>query len=331
MSALAPKGLTWSVLRLHRSALLVTAAFLAASVAALAWVRTIGLEAARGSGPCGSPDSGLPLCLEDFTSSPAHEYSGNMSLASTVIAWLPLAVAVYAGGVLTGRELERGTAALSWTQSVTPSRWLAAKLTLPALLIAAGFAVLSLTYRWARVVGISGSTLGDQWYYEDVFAALGPVDVAYALCGLAIGALSGLLLRRALPAAGLALVVTGFLMMAAERYRDRLWPPVDRVTATPGEMPDSFWQLGNGVVTASGERVGVITSTSRLIRDRLCGDEYGAALAQCRSGATITDAYAVFHPASHFWPLQLVETGIVLALTAAATAAAFLILRRRHA
>ncbi|MFF3454322.1 hypothetical protein ACFYXH_08310 [Streptomyces sp. NPDC002730] len=147
-----------------------------------------------------------------------------MSLAATVIAWLPLAVAGYPGGVLTGRELERRTAALSWTQSVTPARRLAAKLTLPALLVAAGFAMLSLLYRWARSVGISGFTFSDEWYYDDVFRALGPVDVAYALCGLAIGALSGLLLRRALPAAGLALVVTGFLMVAAERYREQSAP-----------------------------------------------------------------------------------------------------------
>jgi hypothetical protein len=35
------------------------------------------------------------------------------------------------------------------------------------------------------------------------------------------------------------------------------------------------------------------------------------------------------HPASHFWPLQLVETGIVLAVAALATAAAFALLRRR--
>ncbi|MFD4142619.1 MULTISPECIES: hypothetical protein [unclassified Streptomyces] len=36
------------------------------------------------------------------------------------------------------------------------------------------------------------------------------------------------------------------------------------------------------------------------------------------------------HPTSHFWPLQLVETGIVLTLTAALTTAAFVVLRRRH-
>lgn len=36
-----------------------------------------------------------------------------------------------------------------------------------------------------------------------------------------------------------------------------------------------------------------------------------------------------FHPASHYWPLQYVETGVLLAVAAAATGAAFLLLRRR--
>ncbi|WP_234441807.1 hypothetical protein [Streptomyces sp. WM6386] len=36
-----------------------------------------------------------------------------------------------------------------------------------------------------------------------------------------------------------------------------------------------------------------------------------------------------YHPQSHFWPLHLVETGIVLTVTALATAAAFLLLARR--
>ncbi|MEK8144329.1 hypothetical protein NKH18_28275 [Streptomyces sp. M10(2022)] len=37
-----------------------------------------------------------------------------------------------------------------------------------------------------------------------------------------------------------------------------------------------------------------------------------------------------YHPASHFWPLQLVETGILLVLAALAVALAFRVLRRRH-
>ncbi|PWI16469.1 hypothetical protein DI272_21575 [Streptomyces sp. Act143] len=38
-----------------------------------------------------------------------------------------------------------------------------------------------------------------------------------------------------------------------------------------------------------------------------------------------------YHPASHYWPLQYVETGLLLAVAAAATAGAFLLLRRRTA
>ncbi|WP_328781827.1 hypothetical protein OHT68_25010 [Streptomyces canus] len=36
-------------------------------------------------------------------------------------------------------------------------------------------------------------------------------------------------------------------------------------------------------------------------------------------------------PPSHFWPLHLVETGVVLTVTALATTAAFRLLRRRTA
>ncbi|MFI5828593.1 hypothetical protein ACIA6C_15280 [Streptomyces sp. NPDC051578] len=37
-----------------------------------------------------------------------------------------------------------------------------------------------------------------------------------------------------------------------------------------------------------------------------------------------------YHPESHFWPLQLLESALVLALAAAAIVAAFAFLRRRH-
>ncbi|MFF3322271.1 hypothetical protein [Streptomyces sp. NPDC002889] len=313
------RGLTWAVLRLHRGALLVAAGSVAAGAVALAWLRTVGPAAARASGPCGSSDTDLPPC-EDFAGSAISAYAGNMSLAATLIAWLPFAVAVYAGGVLIGRELERGTAALAWTQSVTPARWLAAKLLLPALLITAGTALLSLLYRWARNGG--PSALADEWYYDDVFRALGPVSIAYALCGLAIGALAGLLLRRALPAAGLALLTTGFLTVLGGRHREQLWPATDRTTTgSAADLTNGTWQLANGVLSTSGQRIAATP----------CWDEYEQALAQCQSREGITGSYAVFHPASHFWPLQLVETGIVLALTAVLTVAAFAVLRRRHA
>ncbi|MER5462506.1 hypothetical protein ABT010_17865 [Streptomyces sp. NPDC002668] len=319
LTALAPRGLTWAVLRLHRSALLVAAGFLASGAAGLLLLHSVGREAARATGPCGSSDTDLPPC-QDFTGTAVFEYSDNMSLAATMIAWLPFAVAVYAGGVLIGRELERGTAALSWTQSVTPARWLAAKLLPPALLITAGTALLSLLYRWARHAG--ATTVGDEWYLNDVFLALGPAGLAYCLLALSAGALAGVLLRRALPAGGLALAVTGLVMWLCDRWRDQLWPRVDLASSGPRpEVARSVWQLDNGVVT----------STDQRIQDLMCWGPAGRAQAECRAGGEVREWYAVFHPSSHFWPIQLVETGIVLALTVVLTAAAFVVLRRRHA
>ncbi|HET6357967.1 hypothetical protein [Streptomyces sp.] len=284
LTALAPRGLAWTVLRLHRSAMLVAAGFLAAGAAGLLLLRADGMDAAQVSEFCGSSDPYLEFCLYDTVVS---EYSGKISLASTMIAWLPFAVAVYAGAVLIGRELERGTAALSWTQSVTPARWLTAKLLLPALLITAGTALLSLLYRRARHAG--ATAVGDNWYMNDVFLndvflAQGPAVLAYCLLALAAGALAGVLLRRALPAGGLALAVTGLVMRLCDEWRDQLClGPADRIRA------------------------------------------------ECRAGGEVREWYAAFPPSSHFWPIQLVETGIVLSLTVVLTVAAFGVLRRRHA
>jgi len=56
----------------------------------------------------------------------------------------------------------------------------------------------------------------------------------------------------------------------------------------------------------------------------------------CLAGHDGLQNYIHYHPASHYWPLQLVETGILLALAALAVFAvfavfaAFRVLRRLH-
>lgn len=53
-------------------------------------------------------------------------------------------------------------------------------------------------------------------------------------------------------------------------------------------------------------------------------------LVDCLASLGASERYHDYHPASHFWPLQLVETGILLALAALAVFAAFRVLRRLH-
>jgi hypothetical protein len=223
-------------------------------------------------------------------------------------------VAAWAGGALVGRELESGTARLAWTQSVTPLRWLAAKLAVPALLLTAGATAAVLLNIWARQDD-NPNLVGD-WYHPDDFVTTGPAAVTYVLAGLALGALAGLVTRRALPAAGVGFAATLALYNILERYREDLWPTVSRTSDSPSELPRSALQVDHGMVLTSGERVTGFRCS--VMPDSTCVND-----------ADIAGYYSTFHPQSHFWPLQLVSAGIALAVAALATAAAFWLLRRR--
>ncbi|MEU2156612.1 ABC transporter permease [Streptomyces sp. NPDC019396] len=291
----------------HRRALLLFGAFVALSAAGLIALRLIGADNLEQL----SGDSPLSSWAFDFG------YGSSMSSAATAIAWLPLPVAFFAGAALFGAELERGTAQLTWTQSaVTPARWLAVKLGVTAAVFTVGAGLLSLLYRWDRNGG--EKVLSDEWYHTDVFLALGPTAIAYGLFALATGALAGLLLRRAVAAGSVTFGATAFVMLFAESVRDRLWPVQEVVwRLSRGELADSAWQQGSGLVV-NGARV------------PQCWTPDSIHPAGCHSGRGVREWYAVFHPPSHFWPIQLIETGIVLALTAAVTYAAFRALRTRH-
>ena len=309
-SRLAPKGLPWTVLRLHRTALIVWGAFVMATLATLAWTVWITADTALkeqayclNHSPCSVPAS--------------LHYSERIGYVATAACYSFLAVAAFAGGALIGRELENGTARLAWTQSVSPVRWLAAKLAVPALLITLSGTVLVVAFRWAWS---AHPGLVEDWTSQDVFVARGPLMVAYALCALALGALTALVLRRALPALGVSLALVFALNFVLTRLRWDLWPTLTRTQGPggPALFPDS----------SVGTQWGAITTSGAHKEGFFC---LGSDRARCLAKEGLTSTYVKYHPASHFWPLHLVETGIVLAVAAAATAAAFWLLRRRTA
>ncbi|MFI2633822.1 hypothetical protein ACH5A2_26115 [Streptomyces collinus] len=292
--AVRPGGLVRTVARTHRTALALTVLVLVTATAALIWLHSLGDEARAGNSACATPPTdGLPSCAAVEAITVDETYASGLAAIATVLSWVMFPVAAWAGGALIGRELESGTAELAWTQSVTPARWLAAKLAVPAALLTAGTGLLVPVNIWAR--GDGDPDLAGDWYYPDVFVSTGPVAVAYALAGLTLGALAALVWRRALPAAGVALAASLLLHSLLERHREDLWPSVTRTEAGSFELPRSALQ--------------VAWSDSP------------------RHGVPITRA--VFHPESHFWPLQYVETGLLLAVAATATAAAFVLLARR--
>ncbi|MER5555671.1 hypothetical protein ABT001_29030 [Streptomyces sp. NPDC002793] len=234
----------------------------------------------------------------------------NAALALTA---LPVFFSAFVAGPMIARELESGTFKVAWTQSVPPARWLAAKLAVPAALMLAGVAVLTAVIAWARPRTDRPYPL--QWHDASIFSASGTVPLAHTFFAMSVGALIGLLARRTLVALSVSALVTGGTMMVFRYWRGELWPP-RTLTGPTLNAEEGMWWVESGDLTSSGVR---------LPHD-VCNT-----VVSCMADHDITAHYLDYHPASHFWPVQLVETGILLALAALALTLAFRVLRRRTA
>ncbi|MER6348945.1 ABC transporter permease [Streptomyces sp. NPDC001595] len=313
-AARRPRGLTWAVLRLHRTALWFWLLLLATAAGTLLWAYGPGADAAWAEYRAMDCDGSEGPSLSCDYAGPAYQnYDLALALGAGLLVVAPLLTAAWAGGALIGRELENGTAHLAWTQSITPARWLAAKLAVPAALLTAGALALTGLH---RLVWASDGELRAGWreWHEPVtYLANGPLATAHLLLALAVGVLTGLLVRRALPALGVAAAAEIALLWAFTSLRPRLWP-AETVVNTEGYPGSDGMIVEEGVVTSSGARVA----------DPACAEDI-----RCSGGREIVGLYQDYHPSGHFWPLQLVETGIVLAVGALAAWAAFRLLQSR--
>ncbi|MEU6846931.1 hypothetical protein ABZ930_34190 [Streptomyces sp. NPDC046716] len=306
--SLSPRsGLTWTVLRLHRGSLWLWTAYVVLLAGVLLWAWGPGTSGLGLAGDC-NPAVANECVAKGATASSFH-YA--VSFADTFLSLLPPAVAVFAGGALIGQELERGTAQLAWTQSVSPVRWLTMKLALPAMALVTGTALLVVL---RRQVAAAAPDLPQNRWFSGAFDVLGPVTVVLPLLGLACGALMALVRRRSLAGAGLGLALTVALSAAVALLRPYLWPTETRV----GTVAQNYLEFTGEVMSE-----GAVTSSGAHIADPLCvGDR------ACVAEHHITGYYREGHPPSHFWPLQLVETGVLLALTALIVFIAYRVLRR---
>ncbi|MFD9395235.1 hypothetical protein ACFWBB_32240 [Streptomyces sp. NPDC060000] len=310
-------GTARTVLRLHRTALLVWATAVVVLSGWLVWLTEVGVKEELAEWEaCARAEQDLCDMAVGWVG-----YSESLGWAGLLISYLFLAVAAFAGGALVGRELENGTARLAWTQGITPARWLTAKLAVPALVLTAGATALVLVYRWAW--GAHRNLTYNGWMGDDAYLSRGPATLAYALCALALGAFTALLLRRALPALVVSVAATGLLAFVLAQYRGSFWPALTRTSVANGaDPPDNAWELESGALV-HGHRTPDV--------DYWRCDGTAAETRRCLDDLGITGYYTTYHPESHYWPIHLVETGIVLAVAALATAAAFLLLRRRTA
>ena len=310
-------GLVRATLRLHRSALWFWLMLVAVAAVVMLWMYGWGADPAFA-------EFYRPGCVDgvvnqgcDYVGPAYNRYQTANTISGGLINFVPLLTALWAGTSLIGRELENGTAQLAWTQSVSPARWLAAKLAVPAVLLTAGTLLLVLLHRlaWGAYTELFHGKGTLQWYDAGTYSANGTLALAYTLLGLAVGALTGLLVQRSMAASISTFLAFLTLAYVLSSLRPHLWP-VETLTSKNGYPAYIGMVIGEGAVTSTGKH----------IADPIC-----VADTQCLARHDIVGFYRDYHPSSHFWPLQLTETGILLALAAAATAAAFWLLRRRTA
>jgi hypothetical protein len=336
--------MTWLSWRQLRTQL--TAGWVAVAAAALVFVLTYSKL----------PDAG-PAVYDQLTASQRNLYVAGLIL----VAVAPALIGAFWGAPLVARELETGTHQLVWNQSVTRTRWLAVKLGVAVLAAAVAIGLLSLAITWwsGALDGATAETTGSlpARLTPVSFAMRGIVPVAYAVFGLVVGVLAGMLLRRTVPAMAVTLLVVVFAQIAAPVWlREHLAPPVresltlSRQTLAGigwrGADNDGFelearsepgaWVLVNRLVDGAGRPV-------TTLPDQLapCFPPPGpraepperpdpSRFAVCFSDLAAAGyrQQLVYQPADRFWRLQWTETGVFLALSGLLAWLCFVRIRR---
>ncbi|WP_426503196.1 ABC transporter permease subunit [Dactylosporangium sp. McL0621] len=306
-----PRAL-WPTWRLHRTALLTSAAVLLALVLLLVLTgapirqsyHRLGIDACRSG--C------TALQLNVFA-----EQAQRWGLWTQFLALLPGLLGMFVGAPLLAREYEAGTFRFAWTQGITPRRLLLTKVALlGGALVAVTLAFSAFFHWWYTPITVVKDRLAP-WPYQ----ADGVYLAAATLFCFAFGLLAGAVLRRTV----VAMFVTGAAWVAVflgDWYLLRphfAAPLLAEGTGTGLGHGGRSWVVDSWVVDASGHR--------------LSDAEWNAVVALHAGDLTWTQAdyttWMRYEPGSRFWAFQAIDASWLVAAAVLFLLATLWWLRRR--
>jgi hypothetical protein len=250
---------------------------------------------------------------------------------------VPALIGIFWGAPLIARELETGTHRLAWNQSVSRTRWTVMKLGLVGGAAVATAGLLSLLIGWwaspidsAMNFGQPNTGTGYPRISPLIFATRGVAPIGYAAFAFALGVTAGVLIRRTLPAMAVTLVLVAAIAYVMPNFvRPHLIPPVqatapfnaynnnelmisspgNRMTLVGNFTRSDAWVLSNQTITPSGQ---VFTGPAG---PACLGNGTPNACSNWVNSLHLRQ-FVSYQPASRFWPLQWIETGILLVLAA---------------
>jgi len=331
----------WLTWRQFRSQSVVAAAVFVAAAVALGIAGRAVATMWTNSGAASCPATGDCAALSSFLQEAQQGWTMVVYvLGAGLIYLVPPLVGVFWGAPLVARELEAGTHRLVWNQSVTPARWLGTKLAVLGAASMAFAGLLSLVTTWSshRLDQVGFNRLEPILY-----GARGIVPVAYAAFAFVLGVVAGMVIRRTVPAMAITLAVyAGLALAMALGIRGHLLPathlqqPLNtaeingmginqdgamRVEA--GFNLPGAWVMHNTTITSTGQ---AFTGPANM---QVCGRDGAPKDCMGWLGSLGLKQDITYQPAGHFWPLQWVESGVFLVLTALLVSFGFWWLRRR--
>lgn len=247
-----------------------------------------------------SGGAGCPAVITSFVNRFAR--GGSSAIMSVPLLAIPGLLGVVVGAPLLGRELERGTWRLAWSQTVPRTRWLVTKLGLVTggLIVFGAAVTLVMVWSHAPLYRVS-SRLQPVPLNGD-----GLTFTASLLCAFGLAVLAGLLLRNTIAAVVVAYIaweipstvvalMGGPIRVPAPAVM-RIGCPAGCPGATAGSVPPVTGHLGDYVLGIT------------------------------RSGGELVVSYL---PASRFWTEQLIQAGLFLAIAMISLGAATWLLHRR--
>ncbi|MET8068096.1 ABC transporter permease subunit, partial [Micromonospora sp. NPDC005313] len=308
--------MTWLIWRQHRTEVCVLGLLVGISGVALLVLGTQAHDLFPG-GParCAGQTGVDEACAASFRRlDEEYGYVENLLAAFYLV---PVVIGAFLGAPLLARELEDGTWQLAWTQAVPRMRWLAAKLAALAGVTVALTGMFTAVLTWFRQPF-------DAWegrFQYDAFDLEGLVPVAYALFAFGVATAAGAILRRSLPAFGVAFgAFLAARMSVALLARPAYATPLTAMAPVPAAGSDdrqrpvpgiADWVIEHGYTDAAGRRL------SRTEYDELAGaaDRAGTNLSQFLHARGIQQ-FGVYHPADRFWTFQLIEAALFVAVAA---------------
>ena len=165
------------------------------------------------------------------------DFDDAISLMVVLLIAVPALIGIFWGAPLVTQELEQRTDRLVWNQSVTRTRWLAVKLTVIGSFSALATGVFSLLLTWStsrydQVIGERFAALS--------FDSRNIVPIGYGLFAFVLGTVSGMIVRRTLPAMAITLSLFGTLqLLIPTAVRQNLMPPVTETVTVDASVLNS--------------------------------------------------------------------------------------------